>query len=249
MPEFTILHTNDLHNQMEKVEGALQELRPQHTVYFDSGDSVGYGNLAVPLRADPCWPAFERLRCTASVLGNRESHFQPKILQSKLSGLNHPVAVCNLFDKSNRTVFPPSLTLDSSSVRGLEVTVGVIGAMIEITPKDQALLGFKIGELSALHWQKAEPLVQAEAKQLRSTCDVVILLSHLGLKRDLALAESTPEIDIILGGHSHNVLETPLQIGHTYVAHGGSHGFYAGTYCWTGSRLEGGLVPLRPKPS
>lgn len=224
---------------MGRVEEALALLRPQHDLYFDCGDSVSFGNLAIPLHADPCWTAFERLNITASVLGNRESHFQPSVLKSKIKGAKHPILVCNLFDRSGALVFPPSKEFTLNGLR-----IGVIGAMVEMTLRTQKILGLPVGARSPLVWEKAEPLVIAEAARMRPHCDLVILLSHLGFKRDCALAEGLPSVDIILGGHSHSVLETPLRIGSTSIAQAGSHGRFAGSYRWQNGRLEGRLAPL-----
>ena len=45
------------------------------------------------------------------------------------------------------------------------------------------------------------------AKQLRERGnDVIIALTHIGLKKDKKLAKKVPEIDLIVGGHSHNFL-------------------------------------------
>jgi 5'-nucleotidase len=37
--------------------------------------------------------------------------------------------------------------------------------------------------------------------------DMVICLSHLGFRGDVALAEASRNIDLILGGHSHTYME------------------------------------------
>jgi 5'-nucleotidase len=48
-------------------------------------------------------------------------------------------------------------------------------------------------------------------------CDLVILLSHLGIDYEQLVASSVSGIDIIVGGHSHTALEQPLQIGNTLL--------------------------------
>lgn len=52
---------------------------------------------------------------------------------------------------------------------------------------------------------------------LRDEVDVVVILSHLGLSTDRRLAEQITGIDVILGGHTHHVLEEPLVIGQTVL--------------------------------
>ncbi|MCJ7554816.1 MAG: 5'-nucleotidase C-terminal domain-containing protein [Ignavibacteriaceae bacterium] len=64
-------------------------------------------------------------------------------------------------------------------------------------------------------------------------CDVIILLSHLGVDLDKLIAENIPGIDIIIGGHDHYKYEAPLPIpnpggGTTWVAQAGSNYMYIG---------------------
>ncbi len=59
-------------------------------------------------------------------------------------------------------------------------------------------------------------------------CDLVILLSHLGIDYEQFVASSVSGIDIIVGGHSHTVLESPLQIGNTLLLQAGEFGRHVG---------------------
>lgn len=70
-----ILHTNDFHGMLNDArETRLRELRDHTDCYFDCGDAIKSGNLAIPLKKEPVWRYLDRLDCTASVPGNRESH-------------------------------------------------------------------------------------------------------------------------------------------------------------------------------
>lgn len=99
---------------------------------------------------------------------------------------------------------------------------------------------------SAFLWDSAVATAQLMVDRLRPTCDVLIALTHIGHREDLRLAANVPGIDLILGGHSHTVLETPERVGSTWICQGGSHGRFAGVYEWTvGTGLtRGHLVPL-----
>jgi 2',3'-cyclic-nucleotide 2'-phosphodiesterase (5'-nucleotidase family) len=74
--------------------------------------------------------------------------------------------------------------------------------------------------------------------------DVVIGLTHVGHRVDQQLAEKVSGLNIILGGHSHTVLQCPVQVGNAWIAQGGSHGRFAGVYEWNGEQLSGELSPL-----
>jgi 5'-nucleotidase/UDP-sugar diphosphatase len=63
---------------------------------------------------------------------------------------------------------------------------------------------------------------------LRRQATYVIVISHCGLEADLALASAVDGIDLIVGGHSHNTLTTPHQVGRTWVVQAGSGASYLG---------------------
>ncbi len=89
------------------------------------------------------------------------------------------------------------------------------------------------------HSRKGLQITQAKAtrKALQDLAaagaDAVVAVTHIGLDRDLGLAASTGEIDVILGGHSHSTLPTGKLVpslggGKTLVAHSGDHRRYLG---------------------
>ncbi len=236
MPTINILHTNDLHGHLNgKVVELLRGLREETDFYFDTGDVIKAGNLAIPISADPAWATLAELRCTAGTLGNRESHPLAAGQEAKLKGLGHPVLVANMQKRSGEPVFPPSLTLEIHKVK-----VGVLGVMVPmVTAK------MKTQALSAYLWTAPIPAAIAEAKKLKEQgCDVIFALTHIGISQDRALAESKSPIDIIFGGHSHTRLDSPEQVHQTWICQGGSHGKAVGTYMYDSEskRLTGHLV-------
>src|SRR5438045_3393287 len=96
-----ILHTNDFHGKLNaEREAKLADLRGDCDLYFDCGDLITTGNLSIPLKADEAWPRLARLHCTASVLGNRETHLVQSAFAKKLEGHTHPILCANLHLKS-----------------------------------------------------------------------------------------------------------------------------------------------------
>jgi S-sulfosulfanyl-L-cysteine sulfohydrolase len=68
--------------------------------------------------------------------------------------------------------------------------------------------------------------IQALVDELRDErkADCVVLLSHNGIAVDLKLAGRVRGLDVILGGHTHDGLPQPIQVGRTLVVNSGSHG-------------------------
>ena len=122
-------------------------------------------------------------------------------------------------------------------VNGLKV--GVFGVMVAMVTERMAT---KVA--SQFLWDDPLKSAQQQAKQLRDHVDCLIALTHIGFKKDVELAKQCPEIDIILGGHSHTVLEKPEMIGKTAICQTGSHGRFAGIYKSDEKVIDYKLEPL-----
>jgi len=236
-PILRILHTNDFHGKLagDRLE-SLHRLREDADFYFDCGDAIAAGNLAIPLRQDPVWQALAELRCTASVPGNRESHVLEAGLKAKIAGLEHPLLCANWYRAGNGRVFPPSLEIDSPIGR-----VGVLAVMVPMVTERMASKA-----ASAFRWTSPIDEAQELAKHLRPRVEVLIAITHIGLRQDRVLAEECPEVDLILGGHSHDVLNQPEYVGKTAICQTGSHARFAGLYSFAPGKgiLDAKLIPL-----
>ncbi len=58
-------------------------------------------------------------------------------------------------------------------------------------------------------------------KNLAHENDLFVTLNHIGITSDLDLAKANPEIDIIVGGHSHTLLESAKLINGVLIAQAG----------------------------
>jgi 5'-nucleotidase len=71
--------------------------------------------------------------------------------------------------------------------------------------------------------------IQANELKVNQDCDIVICLSHVGTMYDKMALAAVPGIDIILGGHSHDVFEEPyIAPSGTIVVEGGEYGLFLG---------------------
>jgi hypothetical protein len=67
-----------------------------------------------------------------------------------------------------------------------------------------------------------------KAGELKAQCDVVICLSHLGTSLDMVLADNVPNIDVIVGGHSHDVFDQAVIRNGKIIVQAGEFGKYLG---------------------
>ena len=77
-----------------------------------------------------------------------------------------------------------------------------------------------------------EEAAQSAVDALRPQCDIVIGLTHLNVEDDDTLAATIPDIDLIIGGHSHSHNDEPRMIandeGYTPILRAGCY------YQWVG---------------
>jgi 2',3'-cyclic-nucleotide 2'-phosphodiesterase (5'-nucleotidase family) len=72
-------------------------------------------------------------------------------------------------------------------------------------------------------------VAQQEIRALRAAgCQVVILLSHLGLPLDRQLAAALSGVDAIIGGHSHDALKQPVMVKGIPIVQAGEFYRYVG---------------------
>lgn len=231
----SFLHTNDFHGKLDdSIFAMLSELRSQADFYFDSGDAIKAGNLGIPLQIDPVWEQFENLKCTASVLGNRETHPLRMAFEKKLEGHKHPLLAGNLVAKDGTEFLPKSLILNHQGFK-----IGVISTMVAMVTSRM-----RTQAASAFLWDEPIGAAMKLARDLRPSVDLLVALTHIGFRQDQLLAQQCGDIDIIFGGHSHTVLEHPVKENQTWIVQGGSHGRFAGVYQWSDGNLTGSLVPL-----
>jgi len=101
------------------------------------------------------------------------------------------------------------------------VRIGVIGQAFPYTP-----IAHPRRFVPDLTFGIREDGIQKLADELRQVrkADLVVLLSHNGVAVDMKLASRVSGLDVILGGHTHDGLPSPLRVGSTLIVNSGSHG-------------------------
>jgi len=227
----TIVHTNDMHSHFQgfspeidyqpfivnadetqggwsRVATVIQNIKRQKTnpvLVVDAGDHSMGSLFHMRMREE----AFE-LRLLAAMgydvitLGNHEFDYGLEVLQ-KVVGLAHFPIISSNYDFSETSLsgmVRPYLILKKGKLR-----IGVIG--INIQPKGL----IATDNYKGMKYLDPEETANKLAEQLRreQKCDLVVCLSHLGYGADLRLAESSRNIDLIIGGHSHTYLQEPVE--------------------------------------
>jgi len=207
-----IWHTNDLHGRLsQRAAERLRQLRETTpgSLLLDAGDALAAGNLFWRRKE----PVLERMRLAgydAMCLGNREFHLWQIGFASKLRDCPHPVLCANL--KSGSRPLPPRVQPDLVIETAFGLRLGLIGLTVPMVTRSMAA-----ARLSHYLFENPVQAAKREVATLRAQCQMIIALSHLGLKRDRELVQHVPEIDLVIGAHSHTPLNQPEQHAGRYI--------------------------------
>nr|WP_309684754.1 metallophosphatase [Armatimonas sp.] len=242
MPRLHIFHTNDFHGKLTEEKAALLKTElarlsaGEPYLLLDAGDAISAGNLGFHPLGEPILARMSALGYDAMTMGNRETHPSLSLVRTKLSKASFPILCGNGYAKSPKgnVPFVPSVLLE----RGGK-TIAIFGVTVPmVTPQ----------KVDAALWDNffAVPIEAAKrlAAELRPQCDLLIALTHIGIAQDRKLAEAVPELDLLIGGHTHVVLEQPEIMNGVPIVQAGSHARHFGHVIFEDGNVTGALHSL-----
>lgn len=224
--KITLLHTNDTHSRLDpfpnlypKIGGLgginaraalIDKIRATHknVLLFDCGDifqGTPYFNYYL---GEPEIKAMSLMGYDAATMGNHDFDAGINNFAIQLKHSKFPILVANyVFENTPlENKIQPYQIFKKDGIK-----IGVFGIGI-------ALEGL-VAETLFGNTKYLDPIARAQAiaNTLKNdkNCDLIVCLSHLGYKyesnkaSDIVLANSTTNIDIILGGHTHTFMEKP----------------------------------------
>jgi 2',3'-cyclic-nucleotide 2'-phosphodiesterase (5'-nucleotidase family) len=230
METIRLLHTNDLHSHFENWPRIVRFLHEQQQHYQQQGDSVLTFDIGDAL--DRVHPLSEATLGQANArLMNMVGYDGVTIGNNEGLGLSHE-ALDVLYDEANFDV----LLANMVDMRTQQTPHWAKQYKIVTTPLGTriAVLGMTdtyILTYPQLDWypQEVEATLLALLPLLQQQSDMIVLLSHLGYGKDQQLAQRFPEINVIIGAHSHHHLPEGERIGYTLLAAAGRYGDHVGT--------------------
>lgn len=234
----TILHTNDLHGHLfawrgweepfagktiggadrlaTAIKGVRSAVGENQVLLVDAGDTFSDAMLAAETQGRAVVQVMNALGYDAMVVGNHDPDFTMEVLHQRIQEANFAVLAANLLDARTRQ---PAIQAAVIHERG-GVQVGIVGLAYPHTA-----LTTQSHNVEGVQFVSAAETAREWIPQLRRQgAQVIIVLSHLGLGADVALAQAVIGIDVIVGGHSHNRLDAPLSVGRTLIVQAGAHG-------------------------
>jgi 2',3'-cyclic-nucleotide 2'-phosphodiesterase (5'-nucleotidase family) len=246
--QLSFVHISDMHanynpdpdgsSPVSRVRGYFESVRKGNpfTVFTNSGDDYEKGSIAEELsRGRSTREVVQALSYDVRTLGNHDFAWGIKEL---LMFSNDPrAAVLSTNTRINRQVNGPLQEIPAGFTDFSILTVGCIRiGFFGLTARPYGVDG---GQHNGPVYP-ALPALEMDfdfigiSKQIiaqhRHEVDVLVLVSHIGLTDDIAVAEQTEGIDLILGGHSHTTLGKPMRVKNTAIVHVGAHAEQIGRY-------------------
>jgi len=256
--EVVILHTNDIHGAFlpqpaEWIEshpliggfaplsGALKTEQSENkaTLLLDAGDFMT-GNPITTLKVHGALGGamldfFELLHYQAITLGNHDFDEGVDNVLDLVKASQVPIICANLWmvtpstntNKADLSVKSESNTLLTGEGWKIfkvgKVRVGVIGLTLE-------RLNNMISKVTMKSLRVTPPAeeVQKLVTEIDPKTDVIVLLTHEGVDEDQELAKHISGVDVIVGGHSHTVIDTPLVVNNVIIVQAGARCRYLG---------------------
>lgn len=246
--EIKIIHTNDIHgramgrsselskNIMMSGFGSLKTLinheklqsavNGEHFFLFDMGDSVQGTIFGEFRQGDDILRIMKHLGYELWVLGNHEFDFGQDKLKDLIEKAGFPVLCANLKKRGkdgNLIDFDEFLKpYHVFNVNGIKI--GIIG----LTTPELLVMSVR-KNVEGLHLLPTRETIRKNLEILKKLgVQIFILASHMGVEEDEAAAKEFPELDVIIGSHSHTFIEKPLVVNGVLIAQTGAYLYAAG---------------------
>jgi 5'-nucleotidase len=223
----TILHTNDLHAHDESFEERQRSIGgfprighmlrlfrakdPKHTLTIDAGDIFQGTPLFTKYHGEVEVNMLNKMGYDIYTIGNHEFDDGPQNLATQLKQAKFDVINANMdltAEPELASVVKPSVVKE---IDGQKIAfIGGITADLNSVALNTG--GVKI-KSAGPNW--VQPFVDEVDKLKASGINKIVLVTHCGVESDKILAQSIPEIDVIVGGHSHTRLDKPIVVEHS----------------------------------
>jgi len=223
--KFTILHSNDMHGDflaevqgkegrliggLALLSGYINQVRQEeeNVLYVISGDMVQGSLIDAEYKGISTMEIMNYLAPDVVALGNHEFDYGLPHLLFLEKMANFPIVNANLYiRKYNKRLMQPYLILQQA---GFDILfTGILTEKVMDSLKQDELIS------SFITLEEASNEVGKITNAYKNNdIDLTILLTHIGFESDIQLARLLrPEwgVDIIIGGHSHTILEHPRE--------------------------------------
>ncbi|MBD5429954.1 bifunctional UDP-sugar hydrolase/5'-nucleotidase [Lactobacillus sp.] len=226
MENLRILHTNDLHSHFEqfpKIGRYLKQAQADKSVdqvlTFDAGDFMDRSHpLSDATEGQSNIALMNEFHYDAITIGNNEGISNPHwVLEKLFDQAQFPVLLANLREEDE------SMPTWCKPYKIIKTNKGTRIAIIGLTAAYPLTYG-----PNKWHVKLISETMEKVLPEIKGQYDMLMVISHIGLTMDRYLAEHYPEINLIIGGHSHDLIPNGEKVNHTWITQTGKWGRYIG---------------------
>ncbi|MBN1906727.1 MAG: hypothetical protein JW927_16715 [Deltaproteobacteria bacterium] len=131
-----------------------------------------------------------------------------------------PFVSANIVNDKKELVFKPYVIKNIDNIKvGI---IGIMGTTPDVVKPFEEIVGSTLSVLDPIE------TVTAKVAELRDKVDFVIVLTHQHMGRNWIIARKINGVDVIVGGHHKQKLETPYEANNTYIVQAGEKGQHQG---------------------
>lgn len=233
--EFTILHSNDMHGDffaevkegsghliggLALLSGYLNKVREEveNVIYVIAGDMVQGSLIDAEYKGVSTIEIMNYLSPDVVTLGNHELDYGLPHLLFLEKMANFPIVNANLYIKQyGKRLMTPYIKIELGGFNIL--FIGIITEKV----MDSLALDQLIGTFVSIE-DAAEEIGKICNAYKNEDIDLTVAVTHIGFESDIELAKILrPEwgVDLIIGGHSHTILEKPKKVNDILIAQAG----------------------------
>jgi 5''-nucleotidase/2'',3''-cyclic phosphodiesterase and related esterases len=226
-----ILHTNDLHSRIEpitkydntcpeednaagecfggyarlatKVAEMRAELDGENVLLLDAGDQYQGSLMYTTYKGDVEAEMMDKIGYDVMALGNHEFDDGPEGTLKLIEHASFPVISGNL-DVSQSNLLADKVKNHVVLEVGGE-KIGIISALAVDTPETSS------PGPNVIFQDEADSLAADVAELEAEGVNKIIALTHVGVNKDLSLAEEVAGVDAVVGGHSHTLFSNEIE--------------------------------------
>lgn len=233
--KFTILHSNDMHGDFlaevagEKgnligglalLSGYINKVRKEeeNVLYVISGDMVQGSLIDSEYKGISTMEIMNYLAPDVVSLGNHEFDYGLPHLLFLEKMANFPIVNANLYIKKYHKRLMLPYLIKRKAGFDIMFTGIITEKVMDSINQDKLISSFVTLE------EASQEIGKITGAYKNDDIDLTILLTHIGYESDIELAKLLkPEwgVDIIIGGHSHTILDRPTKINNILITQAG----------------------------
>lgn len=190
---------------------AVGEIRnsKDNLLLLDSGDTFSDDMLGNLTKGEAVIRMMKALGYDYLSLGNHDFDYGRERTEELMQIAGFPSGAANITDmRTGNSIFNNPYII--KEIEGTKI------AILSLGYHNTNLTG-NSDNMKDLEFRRGNEVLKEVLPELNEQADIIVLLSHQGTSVDRLTAEEFSEIDLILGGHSHDIISKPEKINNTYI--------------------------------